>query len=194
MLFDHQGAIEIVEGPPPVAGVDIPEGLDARESLPPIAGPGRLMSWDEFSGWERGQVSSGRIDEWQPDDLVLFEHTRASVPAPWSWPPAPDNIDSIWWSLVAPAWPRFAGVLARFAAAKIFASWSAYLDDGVEGVTRATRVAAAVLRVECARQCAVFGRPLDRELLIEAIRQTDLLLVHLADQDLLTSSTDRLPG
>ena len=37
LLFEHTGPIEIVEGPSPVPGLDIPEGLDARESLPPLA-------------------------------------------------------------------------------------------------------------------------------------------------------------
>jgi hypothetical protein len=48
-----------------------------------------------------------------------------------------------------------------------------------------------VLRIECARQCAFFQRPLDRELMTEAIRQSDLLLVHYADPALLAASSDR---
>jgi len=98
--------------------------------------------------------------------------------------------------LVAPAWPQFDEVLANYAAAKWFASWSLYLGDGVEAAAHSARVASAVLRIETARQCGVFRRPLDRELMIEAIRQSDLLLVHYADPGLLaaTSSTDRPRG
>jgi Fe-S-cluster containining protein len=153
----------------------------------------RLMSFGEFTAWERELVLRARIDELQSDDVPLFEHARAAVPPPWTWPAAPENVESIWWSLVAPAWPHFDDVLARYAAAKVFASWSAYLGDGVEAVARTARMAAAVLRIECARQCALFSRPLDRELMTEAIRQTDLLLVHLADQSRLIFSTDRPP-
>ncbi len=64
LLFEHDGPIEIVEGPPPIPGLEVPEGLDARESLPPLARPKgnpkglppQLMSFDEFSAWEREQV------------------------------------------------------------------------------------------------------------------------------------------
>jgi Fe-S-cluster containining protein len=62
-LFEHTGPIEIVEGPSPVPALEMPEGLDARESLPPLAesshphAPGpRVMSWDEFSEWERHEL------------------------------------------------------------------------------------------------------------------------------------------
>ena len=36
LLFEHEGPIEVVEGPSPVPLLEIPEGLDARESLPPV--------------------------------------------------------------------------------------------------------------------------------------------------------------
>ena len=56
LLFEHEGPIEIVEGPSPVPALEIPEGLDARESLPPLREPNRLMSFDEFSNWERDEL------------------------------------------------------------------------------------------------------------------------------------------
>ena len=87
--------------------------------------------------------------------------------------------------MVAPSWPKFADVLTRYAAAKAFASWSLYLGDGVETAAETSRIAHAVLRVECSRQCRAFGRPLDRELLSNAIEQSDLLLVHYADPETL---------
>jgi hypothetical protein len=66
------------------------------------------------------------------------------------------------------------------------------MGDGVDAAMESARIAAAVLRVEAARQCGWSGRELDRELLTEAIRQSDLLLVHYTDPQLLaTSSTDR---
>jgi hypothetical protein len=107
------------------------------------------------------------------------------VPSPLSWPEAPGHLESIFFSLVAPSWPKFADVLTRYAAAKAFASWSLYLGDGVEAAAETARIAHAVLRVECARQCRLVGRPLDRELLSNAIEQSDLLLVHYADPAIL---------
>jgi hypothetical protein len=42
-----------------------------------------------------------------------------------------------------------------------------------------------VLRAEAARGCAEAGRTLDGDLLKEAVRRADLLLVHLADPEAL---------
>jgi Fe-S-cluster containining protein len=184
LLFEHRGPAEIVEGHAPT-GEDV-EGMDARESLPPVSADTKtLMSFDEVSAWERDQIAAAKADDLHADDVELFNHARAAVPAPWSWPPPPEHLDEIWFSLVAPAWHHFDDALAKYAAAKVFASWSLYLGEGVEAAARTARVASAVVRIETARQCAMFHRPLDRELMIEAIRQSDLLLVHYADPELL---------
>lgn len=200
MLFERHGPIAVVEGPPPRVEAELLEGLDARESLPPecdadsagsrIPAPGsrRLMSWDEFAAWERDEVARAEIDVLQPDDERLFDHARSAVPLPWTWPPAPTDFEGAWWALAAPPWPGFAGVLQRYAAAKVFASWAAYDDGGLAAIRQAARVAAAVLRVECARASLEVGRALDRELLTQAIRQSDLLLVHYADPSQLFAS------
>ena len=195
LLFEHRGPIEIVEGPLPIPELAMLEGLDARDALPPVR-PGsreQLMSFEELTDWERDHVARAKIEELQDDDVALFDQARTAVPAPLSWPEAPGNLQSIFVSLVAPSWPHFEDVLARYAAAKAFASWSLYLGDGVEAAAKTARIAHAVLRVECARQCRAFGRPLDRELLSNAIGQSDLLLVHYADPERLATSlsTDR---
>jgi len=193
LLFEHRGPIDIVEGHVPIPELDMLEGLDARDALPPVrpGAPDRLMSFEELTGWERDQVARARIDELQRDDLTLFDRARAAVPPPLSWPEAPRDLEPIFFSMVAPSWPQFEDVLTRYAAAKAFASWSLYLGDGVEAAAETARIAHAVLRVECARQCRAFGRPLDRELLANAIEQSDLLLVHYADPERLAISTDR---
>jgi len=59
LLFEHDGPIEVVEGPSPVPLLEMPEGLDARESLPPVdtrSVKPRLLSWEEFSQWERAEL------------------------------------------------------------------------------------------------------------------------------------------
>ena len=59
LLFEHDGPIEVVEGPSPVPQLEIPQGLDARESLPPVdtkSAKPRLLSWEEFSQWERNEL------------------------------------------------------------------------------------------------------------------------------------------
>jgi Fe-S-cluster containining protein len=194
LLFEHNGPVEIVEAGPPIGDGEDLEGLDARDSLPPASPDGsRLLTLDELSAWERDQVVNAKMDVLQSDDVMWFERARAAVPAPWSWPEVPEHLDGVWWSMVAPRWAKFDDVLDRYAAAKVFASWSLYLGNGLEAAIQTARVASAVVRIEAARQCLIFGRTLDRELLTEAIRQSDLLLVHYADPALLAtaSSTDR---
>jgi len=187
MLFANQAAIEVVDGPSPVAGFDIPEGLDARESLPPLASPNRLMTFDAFSDWERMEVGKGIPDPPMVAAIALFERARKAVPAPWSWPAAPLDLEGRWASMVAPGWPRFAPVVQRYRAAKVFASWAAYTGDGLAAVLRVADIAGAVLQVETVRQCEAADRRLDADLLKQAIRQSDLLLVHYADGRVLSS-------
>jgi len=189
MLFAHDGPIEIVEGPPPVAGLDVPEGLDAREALPPVESPNRLMTFEAFSEWERTEVGKAVTVPSMAEALALFELARFAVPFPWSWAEAPADLEEGWNSLVAPAWLDFAPVVQRYRAAKLFASWAAYTDGGLAAVVRVADIADAVLRVEAVRQCLAAKRPLDADLLKEAIRQSDLLLVHYADGWVLSSGS-----
>jgi Fe-S-cluster containining protein len=151
LLFEHQGSIEIVEGPPPIPGLEMPEGLDARESLPPIreqasslkpqASSPRLMSWEEFSRWER-------------DELRTLPALIGDVP--------------------------FAPVIERYVAAKIFASWAAYEDgDGITSIRLLARAAYQRLLDEMELGSRLAGRPVDRDILLQAIRQVDFGLFHL---------------
>ena len=149
LLFEDLGPIEIVEGPSPVPGLEIPEGLDARESLPPLAESPpspksqaprpRLMSFDEFSDWERNEL-----------------RTLAAMAGR----------------------SEFAPVIERYLAARLFASWAAYLGDGTTAVRQAVHAAHAVLQEEMADGSRDAGRPIDAGLLTQAIRRADLRLVH----------------
>ena len=189
LLFEDPGPIAIVEGPSPVAGFAIPEGLDARESLPPLESPNRLMTWEAFSDWERAEVGKEPTHSSLADAAALFEYARVAVPAPWAWASVPTDLERHWAALVAPAWASLAGVVQRYRAAKVFASWSAHDEDGVAAVLRVAAIADAVLRVETVRQCVTAGRVLDADLLKQAIRQSDLLIVHYADARVLSSGT-----
>ncbi len=148
LLFEHRGPIQIVEGPPPIAGLEIPEGLDARESLPPLRDSSRptthdprpsLMSWEEFSEWEQQEVDS-------LGDLASNS--------------------------------QFAPVIERFLAAKVVASWAGYQGDGITAIRDSVRNAHRLLLAETEKACREAGRSLDAELLTRAIRQTDLQLLH----------------
>ena len=151
------------------------------------------MSFEELSAWERDQVARARSTSCRAAmsrcSIARGRRCRRRCRGR----KRRTHLESIWFSAVAPAWPHFEDVLTRYAAAKAFASWSLYLGDGVEAAADDRAHRAAVLRIECARQCRAFGRPLDRELLSNAIEQSDLLLVHYADPEKLATSpsTDR---
>jgi hypothetical protein len=88
LLFDHHGPIEVVEGPSPVPLLETPEGLDARESLPPVdtrADKPRLLSWDEFSRWERDELNTlpGVIGD-APFAPVIERYLAAKLFASWA--------------------------------------------------------------------------------------------------------------
>lgn len=177
LLFEAHDRAAIVSGPPALPGGGRPEGLDARDALPPLAAPGRLMDWDEFSAWERRAVELlcsepcvGRaLDRIDPrddavDDATLVDLARSAVPAPYSWP-APFA------ATAGTAIDR--AVLGRYLAAHAFGAWTAYVGDGLRATVLYLRVVLAVVRSELAR-----GRtPID------AIRQSDLLLRHLVDRN-----------
>jgi hypothetical protein len=70
----------------------------------------------------------------------------------------------------------------RYLASKAFASWCAYESRGIRTLVAELFVSELVLRVECQRVRRAAGKSLDRSLVIEAIRQSDLLLMHLIDR------------
>jgi hypothetical protein len=96
--------------------------------------------------------------------------------------PAPDDdgVEDAYRNYVRLAWPAFARPLNRYLAAKAFASWTAYQGRGLATIVRGLDAALALVRIESARQCRDAGRPLDRDLLLEAFRSADFALNHLA--------------
>jgi len=235
MLVDHEAPLTIVDGPAPVPGRDVPEGLDVRGKLPPRLTDRVLMDADGWAAWEahvvgvlagpgaegsperalaRVQADSRRLAAWTPasgrsltsavtalpddgrsDDL----DTAASLLAdPRTWPAwfdvaattcrgmwvpdsPPQDLARLDERFVAPVWPRNAPAAARYLAARAFGAWVAWQADAAVSLAAWLTLCHAVLRIECARACGTAGRPLDRDLLILAIREADLLLIHYAD-------------
>jgi hypothetical protein len=120
-----------------------------------------------------------------------LEIARSACRAPWSWPAAPPDLAAADAAFVAPAWASWARVVRRYLAAKAFASWMTYRLDAARGLVGWLGLALDVLRVECARVSADAGRPLDRGLLVDALRRADLLLVHYADGATMATSLRR---
>lgn len=103
-------------------------------------------------------------------------------------PTVPDlaEADERW---VRPTWLTFGEPMRRYLAAKAFASWCSVQGRGLRTTVRALDTALGVLRYEAARLCAAAARELDAGLLLDAIRASDLLLVHLVSPEVLA---DRL--
>jgi hypothetical protein len=137
-----------------------------------------------------GDGGPGRPEALPHDRLTypprqLHETVRSCIAPGLDAPPAPENLDEVDALFVEPAWDFFAAPIKRYLAAKAFASWIPWQARGVRSMVAALRAARGVLRVEAGRQCAAAGRVLDRHLLIEAIRQSDLLVVHKVSSELL---------
>jgi hypothetical protein len=181
LLVNADRAVSIVEGLPALPGDAMPEGLDAREALPPLRSPRMLMDWDGYSAWEREAVhalttsdNAGEVLDWLAgralamSDEELFESGRASVPPPYAWPAYMTT------RCHADLPPE---VVGRYLAAHAFACWMAYHGNGLASIAVYLRLALAVLRTEVAR----------RNALIDGIRQSDLLLRHLVDREMLAA-------
>ena len=226
LLFDDAVSVAIVEGPAVLPSGE-PEGLDAREALPPLLRPGMLMDRVSYSLWEAHMVrrltgtdhlpesvldsleaEAHALSDWQPSDGTLADAVgslSASIEAsldppldwpreralfavavkslaPEGWPDYPDEVARLWREKVAVGWRHHRRIINRFVAAHAFASWWAYQGSGVQSQIVRLRLALAVLRAESIRSCADHGAALNTDLLKSAIRQTDLLIVHLIDR------------
>jgi hypothetical protein len=89
-------------------------------------------------------------------------------------------------------WSAVTTVVRRYLASKAFAAWLCYQADATRALVSYLALAQTVLRVDCARACAKDRRPLDRERLVTALRQADLLLVHYADGGILADALTRV--
>ena len=105
--------------------------------------------------------------------------------------PSPASFDEADQGWVAPAWPALSLPIRRWLAAKAFASWIALQGEGLRTTVAFLRVALGVLRTEAARGSAEASRVLDADLLMEAVRRADLLLLHLADPEALARRISR---
>ena len=97
------------------------------------------------------------------------------------------DVATIWSQDLADAWRAEARIVNRLLAAHAFAAWSAYQANGVLPSLRELELTLAVLRERTARVTARTGGRLTRAGLLQAIRQTDLLLVHLVNRSQLAS-------
>lgn len=121
-----------------------------------------------------------------PCEAVRRDHTRVlgCVPAGCPAPGAVLDLDA-WWPEVLAAIDAYRGAVGRYLAARAFACWVAYQAPDLEAHVRWLRLVLATLLVEVAR---ALGTDLRGRRAVEmGIRQSDLVLLHLADsRDLAT--------
>jgi hypothetical protein len=235
MIVDGDGPVTIVAGPPAVPGRAVPEGLDAREALPPRLTEHVLMDLEGLTAWEEhvvetlagapaevtpelavAQISADarQVAAWTPasatslagavaalcpdrsTDAVAaaaerlaqasawpawFDLAASTCRAAWLADDPPAMLLDVDARYVVPVWPQHAAAVRRYLAAKAFGSWITYQADAAVSLTAWLTLCLAVVRIEATRACQAASRPLDRDLLVQAIRQSDLLLVHYAD-------------
>ena len=225
LLFSDADVITIVEGPRAIPMGD-PEGLDARDVLPPLLRPGLLMDHEAYGLWEAHLVrkltgndcapeqalralerDAYTLSQWRNNgalaDAVRALETRIEAGTPsfpnWSaerelfaaavdslasyeWVDYPERAETTWSTRVERGWYDHHHVINRFLSAHAFAAWVAYQGNGVTSQIARLHLALAVLRAEAIRRCAAEQRDLDAPVLVDAIRRTDLLIVHLVER------------
>jgi hypothetical protein len=141
--------------------------------------PGPVTLTDAIAG-----LPADVVDATPPGLLATSLALRAEVvdAIPDDLKPEPDEagLQGPYKQYVLPEWAVWRLPLNRYLAAKAFANWTAYQGRGIRAVVRGLEAALALVRVEAARQCRNAGRPLDADLLREAIRFADFALNHLA--------------
>jgi Fe-S-cluster containining protein len=148
---------------------------------------------DLLRRWRPGNVTLSEAVWELPHDLVdaalqpglgpslrLRDAVIATVPDDLKPESDEAGLEEAWTAYVRAGWDDYRAPIDRFLAAKAFASWTAYQGRGVKTIVRGLETALALVRVEAARQCRNASRQLDRDLLLEAFRQADYALNHLA--------------
>jgi hypothetical protein len=164
-------------------------GAAVGASLAQIAGAAEtLRAWTPacgpFERWasaalEHPAADADALNIYQRFQTIdAYDTLRGFVPPELTAPPVPARESAAF--ALSGTWNHAS--VCRYLAAKAFASWSAYEGRGIRTLVAELMTSELVLRVECERSSRSAGRPLDRPLMIEAVRQSDLLLIHLIDR------------
>lgn len=153
--------------------------------------PGNGALTEAIDALPRGYVDAGTPQSLEPS-LLLQREVMQAVPDDLRPEPDERGLESAFRAWVSPRWREFAGPVNRYLAAKAFASWTAYQGRGIATIVRGLEVALALVRVEASRQCRDAARPLEKDLLVEAIRSADFALNHLAVGEDLADAWSRI--
>jgi len=128
----------------------------------------------------------------KPDEDLGGLVTRArlavrSVPRGLSFP-LPLEDAGARWRVLSAWWGDFDGTVRAYLAARLFGNWVAYYGQGLHAVVDYLRVSLAVVKMEAVRHHARGSSTSPWQTVNEAVRNADLLLVHLADTKTLARS------
>ncbi len=170
-------------------------GLTAQRALDLIAG-----ATEDVRGWRpdggtlaaRVAVAFDRASPAPERTSVDFAALCAAHFPPRSGP-VPDG-ERVWDTLVEPTIDRFDPAIRRYLGARVFGNWIAYQGRGLRSIVEWLRTALAIVRNELTRRSAESGCRPEKGDAIEAIRATDLLLLHTSDSQALARSFATLEG
>jgi Fe-S-cluster containining protein len=180
LLFEESGRswlpAAIVDAPPALTDVGPLEGLDARGVWPPLLRPGVMMDLESYGAWERLGIELLTRDGIAPDtslDALAAATGRAASWAPGGTEPLQYAVRDAFGMLAPPPTDTLDvqdRAVKRWLAARLFANWIAYQGDGLQAIVRYLRDCLATFTAELARDGSA----------LEAIRRSDLLIVHKA--------------
>jgi len=142
--------------------------------------PAAVTLADAVSGLDTSPDSASEEPEWTIE-RKLRDVARDALPPDAAWLDDPPDLDATWHSIRL-KWNASAAVINRYLAAHAFASWLTYQGAGVRSHVRGLRLVLAVVRAETVRAGQAKGDDVNDAALTRAIRQADLLLMHLVDR------------
>ena len=123
-------------------------------------------------------------DEDLTADAVRLATVRASVPEDLRPSDLDESIER-GWATVAPWWPGVDRMVRSYLMARLFGNWIAYHGQGLHAIVEYLRTCQSVLKIatgrEQARTASRGSASTPWQTVTEAIRNSDLLLMHLSD-------------
>lgn len=172
LLFQDAPPAEIVDAPASLVDVGPLDGLDAREAWPPLLRPGVLMDLESYDVWERLGVELLTRDGIAPDIALASLEQVAGQIALWTLADGPlvHRVRDAF-GVIAPPTVVLApcdAAVKRWLAARLFACWIAYQQDGLAAIAGYLRSCFATFAAERTRD----------DNALEAIRRAELRIMH----------------
>jgi Fe-S-cluster containining protein len=166
------------EEPPEQVLARLADGAERLRAWSPARGDMSEFASEVLDGTRARQTARVSIDsrvahEWF---LTAVGAVPAGLVRP-DVPPGSARVVSLWRDQL----PAYRKVALRYLAARAFGAWSAYLGDGLRTQLAVLAVSLAVFSFEVLRRLEPVPADVPDTIVREALRASDLLLVHLAD-------------